>query len=104
MVVDQKSLVAELSSIVGESNVIPENEAQQQYASDQYWYAIASAAAGQALSRPDVAVRPSNVQQVVEIVKFANRVRVPLRLGAGAVVYRARPTPIRAELYLIYAE
>ncbi len=83
MVVDQNTLVAELRAIIGQENVIPQTEARQQYASDQYWYAIASAAAGQALSRPDVAVRPTKVEQVVEIVKYANRVNVPITPWGG---------------------
>lgn len=76
-------LVEALEKIVGAGNVLPETEARRQYANDQYWYAIASAAAGQALSQPDVAVKPTSVDQVVQIVRLANILHVPITPWGG---------------------
>ncbi|MCQ3930068.1 MAG: FAD-binding oxidoreductase [Chloroflexi bacterium] len=76
-------LIEKLTTIVGAANVIPEPEARRQYASDQYWYAIAAAAAGQPLSRPDVAVKPTTPEQVVQIVRVANELGVPITPWGG---------------------
>jgi alkyldihydroxyacetonephosphate synthase len=79
----QTRLVEALVKIVGATNVLVGPEARIRYANDQWWYAIAAAAAGQPLSRPDVAVSPTTPQQVVEIVKLANQLRVPLTPWGG---------------------
>ncbi|MEZ4672094.1 MAG: FAD-binding oxidoreductase [Anaerolineae bacterium] len=76
-------LAAALSEIVGSANVEPTEQARANYASDQWWYAIAAVAAGQPLSRPDVAVTPSTPEQVAEIVRLANSLRVPITPWGG---------------------
>ena len=77
------SLVEALAGIVGADNVIPQAEARRQYANDQFWYAIAAAGAGQPISRPDVAVKPTTAEQVAQIVKLANERRVPITPWGG---------------------
>jgi alkyldihydroxyacetonephosphate synthase len=79
----QTDLREALSRIVGAEHVITRTEARQQYASDQWWYAIAAAAAGQAISRPDMAVRPETPQQVAQIIQLANRLGVPVTPWGG---------------------
>ncbi len=77
------SLVEALVGIVGADNVIPQADARQQYANDQFWYAIAAAGAGQPISRPDVAVKPTAPEQVAQIVRLANERRVPITPWGG---------------------
>jgi len=78
-----EKLEQQLAEIVGADNVIPKEIAQQNYAHDQYWYAIAAANAGEPLSRPDVAVRPKNTKEVAAIVKLANKIDVPITPWGG---------------------
>ncbi len=81
---DANSILADsLAKIVGSANVLTALEARTKYASDQWWYAIAAAAAGQAISKPDVAVSPTTAEQVAQIVKLANTFRVPLTPWGG---------------------
>jgi alkyldihydroxyacetonephosphate synthase len=81
---DAKTILAEaLGKIVGVDNVLTGGDARTKYASDQWWYAIAAAAAGEAISRPDVAVTPSSPEQVAQIVKLANSFRVPITPWGG---------------------
>ena len=48
---DANSILADsLRKIVGSEHVLAASEARTQYASDQWWYAIAAAAAGEAIS------------------------------------------------------
>ncbi len=76
-------LASKLANIVGAEHVIPQDIAQQDYAHDQYWYAIAAADAGQPLSRPDIAVKPETTQQVADIVKLANELDIPITPWGG---------------------
>lgn len=80
---DLNRLVEALGKIVGSSNVSHTKEARQQYGNDQWWYAIAANSAGQPISLPDVAVRPSTTEQVASIVKLANEIRVPITPWGG---------------------
>jgi FAD/FMN-containing dehydrogenase len=77
------SLVEALAGIVGADNVLAQDEARQQYANDQFWYAIAATGAGQPISRPDVAVKPTTSEQVAQIVRLANIQRVPITPWGG---------------------
>ncbi|MBE2271936.1 MAG: FAD-binding oxidoreductase [Anaerolinea sp.] len=72
-----------LAGIVGDANVMAADEARVHYANDQYWYAIAATGAGQPVSRPDLAVRPSRTEQVAAIVRLANEHRVPITPWGG---------------------
>ncbi len=83
LVVSEDRLVSSLVRIVGAKNVLRRDEARAQYASDQYWFAIAAAAARRPLSRPDVAVRVRTAQQVAAVVRLANRLRVPITPWGG---------------------
>ena len=76
-------LVEKLEKIVSPQNVVPEAQARRDYAGDQYWLSIAAQGNGQPLSRPDVAVKPTSVEQVAEIVKLANQLHVPITPWGG---------------------
>ncbi|MDX2141510.1 MAG: FAD-binding oxidoreductase [Chloroflexota bacterium] len=77
------TLADALSRIAGAENVIAQDAARAQYANDQWWYAVAAAAAGQPVSRPDIAVRPQTTEQVAAIVKLANDLKVPITPWGG---------------------
>lgn len=81
--VANSTLVDALARIVGREYVLDQPEARSRYAHDQWWYAIAAAAAGEPISRPDVAVRPQTTEQVAAIVKLANEMRVPITPWGG---------------------
>jgi alkyldihydroxyacetonephosphate synthase len=81
--VANSTLVDALARIVGREFVLDQPEARSRYAHDQWWYAIAAAAAGEPISRPDVAVRPQTTEQVAAIVKLANEMNVPITPWGG---------------------
>ncbi len=81
--VNADALIASLEQIVGAENVIAQAEARKAYANDQWWYAIAAAAADQPVSKPDAAVKPTTSEQVAEIVKLANARGVPITPWGG---------------------
>ena len=83
MAAQLNQLNEKLAGIVGEKNVTEQAYARRKYASDEYWYAIAANNAGQPLSRPDVAVKPASTEQVAEIVKLANELKVPITPWGG---------------------
>jgi alkyldihydroxyacetonephosphate synthase len=81
--ITQPGLLTGLRAIVGPDNVLEAPEARTRYASDQWWYAIAAAEAGQPVSRPDAAVRPQTAEQVAEVVRLCNDLRVPITPWGG---------------------
>ncbi len=78
-----EGLLRGLAEIVGEDKVFTPTQARREYAADQWWYAIAAAAAGQPISVPDAAVRPANTGQVAAVVRLANQLRVPITPWGG---------------------
>ena len=76
-------LIDSLAQIVGAKQVLATPEARQKYGHDQWWYAIAAAAADQPISLPDVAVRPMSPEQVAAIVRLANELDVPITPWGG---------------------
>ncbi len=79
----QSQLIDGLKEIVGAQYVVSQAEARRKYASDQWWYAIAAAAAGESISQPDVAVSPASAEEVASIVRLANRLNVPITPWGG---------------------
>lgn len=78
-----RALATRLKRIVGASNVYVDSEQKRPYAYDQCWLSIAAAAAGKALSRPDVVVRPKNIKQVAQVLELANQLRIPVTPWGG---------------------
>ncbi|MBX3064148.1 MAG: FAD-binding oxidoreductase [Anaerolineae bacterium] len=77
------ALVSELSKVVTSERVITSPEGLKPWQNDQWWYAIAAAAAGRPISKPDVVVRPTTPEEVAEIVKIANKAGVPITPWGG---------------------
>ncbi|MBN8619942.1 MAG: FAD-binding oxidoreductase [Anaerolineae bacterium] len=78
-----RQLIDSLARIVGTDNVLATPQARSAYANDQWWYAIAAAAAGQAVSQPDVAVSPTTPEQVAAVIKLANQLKIPVTPWGG---------------------
>jgi alkyldihydroxyacetonephosphate synthase len=76
-------LVESLQQIVGAAFVSTQPEKLAAYAHDQWWYAIAAAAAGEPISQPEVAVRPTTPEQVAQVVRLANTQGVPITPWGG---------------------
>ncbi len=83
VVVEERRLLEALERIVGRENVMPMPQARENYAHDQWWYAIASANAGQPISAPDAAVTPTTPEQVAEVIRVANQFGVPVTPWGG---------------------
>lgn len=80
---ERASLARDLAALVGAGAVIEREAAQARYAHDQWWYAIAAAAAGRAISRPAVAVQPANTEQVGAVLRYANTHGLPVTAWGG---------------------
>jgi alkyldihydroxyacetonephosphate synthase len=78
-----EALAGQLAQIVGADNVLPQAEARTAYKNDQWWYAIAAAAADQPVSLPDVAVKPTTPEQVAQIIQLANVHNIPVTPWGG---------------------
>jgi len=72
-----------LIPIVGTDRVSAAPGDLHAYANDQWWYAIAATAAGRSISKPDLVVRPTTPEQVAEVVRLANRERIPITPWGG---------------------
>jgi alkyldihydroxyacetonephosphate synthase len=80
---DVSTLAKILEQVVGPDGVSSRLDDLRLYANDQWWYAIAAAAAGRQISKPDLVVRPTTPEQVAEIVKVANAHGVPITPWGG---------------------
>jgi len=76
-------LARDLTAIVGRENVIEGESARTRYAHDQWWYAVAAAAAGRAISRPEIAVRPTTTEQVSGVMRYASANGIPVTAWGG---------------------
>ena len=73
-----KAIIDELAQIVGERFVITDEEKLEPYSHDEV-------AEKEYAHMPEVVVRPRTAQEIAEIVKFANRERIPITpRGAGS--------------------
>lgn len=77
------ALEKRLGEIVGAGHVLEQAAAREKYANDQWWYAIAAAGAQQPISRPDVAVSPGSPEEVAQVVRLANELKVPITPWGG---------------------
>ncbi|ABO48917.1 FAD linked oxidase domain protein [Desulforamulus reducens MI-1] len=86
-------IVQELKAILGEGNVLIEEEKLDMYSrdevSDKLWEKM-----------PEVVVKPENVEQVSEIVKLANRELLPITPRGGGTGLAAGAVPLSGGLVL----
>jgi alkyldihydroxyacetonephosphate synthase len=79
----ETGLARDLAAIVGREGIVEAGEARVRYAHDQWWYAIAAAAAGRAVSQPDIAVRPRTTEEVSAVLRFASARGIPVTAWGG---------------------
>ena len=84
-------IVEELKRIVGEEDVLTEKEDLASYAYDgtTNWY-----------HEPDVVVFPTSAEEVSEILKLANRERIPVTPRGGGTSVSGGPVPIYGGIVL----
>lgn len=73
---DQKD-IEELKQIVGQKNIITEKEKMEDYSHDEF-------ALPWIKNYPEIVIKPENTNQVSEIIKFANREKIPVTPRGGA--------------------
>jgi alkyldihydroxyacetonephosphate synthase len=74
---------AALAAAVGADAVTTAPEELDAYTADTYWPALAAAAAGTPLARPEIVVRPRREEDVAAVVATANAERTPLVAWGG---------------------
>src|SRR3712207_1629266 len=72
-----------LIAALGAEAVSSAPDRRDAYVADTYWPALAAAAAGRPLARPDVVVRPRTEEDVATVVAIADRHRVPVVAWGG---------------------
>jgi alkyldihydroxyacetonephosphate synthase len=74
---------AALAAAVGADAVTTAPEELDAYTADTYWPALAAAAAGTPLARPEIVVRPQTEEDVAAVVATADAQRTPLVAWGG---------------------
>ncbi len=83
-------LVDGLCAIVGQPHVLDGEAARKAYSGDMSWLSIAAAAHGRQLSRHEIVVSPATADEVADVVRLANRLRIPITpVGGGSGVQGA---------------
>ena len=84
------SLVAELAKIAGREHVLDRIEGRRKFTGDMSWLTIAAAAHGRPLSRQDAVVTVHSTEEVAQVLRLANRLKVPVTpFGGGSGVQGA---------------
>ena len=87
---EMKSLVEALGKIVGPAHVLDRVEGRKKFIGDQSWLTYVHAHYGKPLSRQDAVVTPHTTEEVSQIVKLANKLKVPITpMGGGSGVQGA---------------
>ena len=88
-----EQLLEELRGIVGEVNVLLEEEKIEMYSrdevSDKLWEKL-----------PEAVVKPANVEEIAAIVKLANRAMVPITPRGGGTGLAAGAVPLKGGMVL----
>ncbi|HZB05547.1 MAG TPA: FAD-binding oxidoreductase, partial [Thermoleophilaceae bacterium] len=74
---------AALAAAVGADVITTAPEELDAYTADTYWPALAAAAAGTPLARPEIVVRPRTEEEVAAVVATADAQRTPLVAWGG---------------------
>ncbi len=86
---------AALAEALAPEAVSTDPEALGAYVSDTYWPALAAAAAGTPMARPDVVVRPRTEEDVATVLRVAQELRVPVVPWGGGSGTQGGSLPIR---------
>jgi alkyldihydroxyacetonephosphate synthase len=74
---------AALTSVVGADAVTTASDELDAYTADTYWPALAAAAAGEPLARPEIVVRPRTEEDVAAVLAAADAQRTPVVAWGG---------------------
>src|SRR5215210_70041 len=72
-----------LASALGDGAVTTAPERLDAYTADTYWPALAAAAAGTPMARPDIVVRPQTEEAVADVLRIADAHRTPVVAWGG---------------------
>jgi len=87
---EMRALVTALGKIVGPANVLDREAGRQRIIGDMSWLTISAAAAGNQLSRQDAVATVATTEQVADILRLANALKVPVTpFGGGSGVQGA---------------
>jgi alkyldihydroxyacetonephosphate synthase len=89
-----------LASALGDGRVSIAPDRLDAYVSDTYWPALHAAAAGTPIARPDVVVRPTEEEQVAEVLRIADAHRVPVVPWGGGSGTQGGCLPTRGGIVL----
>ena len=98
---EKKNLAKELMDIVGEKNVRTDDVTRWAYALNDfggaYFYPLS-----EKYGAPDIVVKPHTTEEISEIVKLANKLKVPIipRGGGGDMTGAATPLKSRGGITL----
>src|ERR687897_1215821 len=91
---------AALAAAVGADAVTTAPEDLDAYTADTYWPALAAAAAGTPLARPEIVVRPRTEEEVAAVVATADAQRTPLVPWGGGSGTQGGALPIHGGIVL----
>jgi alkyldihydroxyacetonephosphate synthase len=84
-----------LAEALGPDAVSTAPERLDAYVADAYWPALAAAAAGRPMARPDVVVRPRTEEDVATVLRIASEHRVPVVPWGGGSGTQGGALPVR---------
>src|SRR5215203_5891056 len=94
------NLKAVLAAAVGADAITTAPEELDAYTADTYWPALAAAAAGTPLARPEIVVRPRSEEDVAAVIATADAHRTPLVAWGGGSGTQGGSLPIRGGIVL----
>src|SRR5829696_4277299 len=91
---------AALEAGIGAEAVTTAPEELDAYTADTYWPALAAAAAGTPLARPEIVVRPRSEEDVAAVIATADVHRTPVVAWGGGSGTQGGSLPIRGGIVL----
>ena len=91
---------AALTAAVGADAVTTAPEALDAYTADTYWPALAAAAAGAPLARPEIVVHPRTEEEVAAVLRAADAQRTPVVAWGGGSGTQGGALPIYGGIVL----
>lgn len=96
MKITQKELYEAMKNAVGPENVSIKDFELLCYKSDRYWYYISP----ETTTHPSIVVRPKTTAQVLKIVRFANKYRIPVTPRGGGSGHHGGAVPVHGGILL----
>src|SRR5215203_5742538 len=94
------NLKAVLAAAVGADAITTAPEELDAYTADTYWPALAAAAAGTPLARPEIVVRPRSEEDVAAVIATADAHRTPVVAWGGGSGTQGGSLPVRGGIVL----